>query len=667
MSSLCSLSNLTITTRNAQSTKATRIEYDPNGLIRNKTSCARSVGTTIQLEKLFHSLPVRHKEFIKNLKREYHKLMYIVQSYCLISEGIKLSCFHVMQDKSTKLMSTQSTQSKNNLKSNIIEIFGSSAMSNMVQFDQTEPDSDILLEFKISKPPNKLLETQESESNVTMCTTAQSQSQYANVFKIDGYISDCGHNNGRSASDRQYIYVNKRPCDHSKITKLINEIFHQFNRNQYPMFVLNVTMNSSDVDVNVTPDKLQMFFKNENILLAIIKSSLLKMYTKSFKNLNLDESSLSQNSKILTYFSPQVTNEPKKTSLVIENISHISSDDEMETKTNEKKRTRKETKASDTSNSESPPTPQSSKLPKLKSATTATTATKTASPFFQPKFFLHEYSKSKTQNSTATEVTPLAPPASTSAFCLKDKLNLFQNRIGATDCNVSMASDLNESVAERIDLHLCNRQEALLDTPPVPRGFKRHKTNEKIDQENVNSSILDESTSIQDFVVTKKSKPTQIETPNLIYDTLEITQSGPSQLESTKIMNSTQSLPQSSMPSTLAAISKRKSKTIGFNLETFMKEQKEIIDHLKQQTEEEKINKEKELHKLIILTKNLFEFKYRKKRVRFLTLKSNYIGYLVYHLKIVKKKESSFNFINQKFFKLIASVFPSFAQKTYIN
>ena len=71
------------------------------------------------------------------------------------------------------------------------------------------------------------------------------------------------------------------------------------------MFVLNVTMNSSDVDV--TPDKLQMFFKNENILLEIIKSSLLKMYTKSFKNLNLDESSLSQNSKILTYFSPQVT------------------------------------------------------------------------------------------------------------------------------------------------------------------------------------------------------------------------------------------------------------------------------------------------------------------------------------------------------------------------
>lgn len=109
-------------TRNAKSTKATKIEYDQNGMIKTKTSCARSVGTTVQLEKLFYSLPVRHKEFLKNLKKDYHKLLYVVQSYCLISEGIKLSLYHVMQDKSTKLMSTQS---KNNLKDNIIEIFGS--------------------------------------------------------------------------------------------------------------------------------------------------------------------------------------------------------------------------------------------------------------------------------------------------------------------------------------------------------------------------------------------------------------------------------------------------------------------------------------------------------------------------------------------------------------
>ncbi len=134
-----------------------------------------------------------------------------------------------------------------------------------------------------------------------------------------------------------YIYI-RRPCDHSKITKLINEIFHQFNRNQYPMFVLNIVMDSKNVDVNVTPDKLQMFFKNENILLAIIKSSLLNMYTKSFKNLNLDESSFQSqksNAKILTYFSPKITStnkmnennsQSKKLNLAID--KEISTDDD---------------------------------------------------------------------------------------------------------------------------------------------------------------------------------------------------------------------------------------------------------------------------------------------------------------------------------------------------
>lgn len=38
------------------------------------------------------------------------------------------------------------------------------------------------------------------------------------------------------------------------------------------------------VDVNVTPDKRKLFLENEQILLAVIKSSLLKMYQKNIQN-----------------------------------------------------------------------------------------------------------------------------------------------------------------------------------------------------------------------------------------------------------------------------------------------------------------------------------------------------------------------------------------------
>lgn len=300
---------MTIITRHSSTIVATRLDYDKNGLIKSKSQCARSVGTTVILEKLFHTLPVRHKEFQKNLKREYHKLTHVIQCYCLISEGVKLSCSNIIADKSTKIMSTHS---KNSLKENIIEIFGLSTFTSLVKFEQTEPDEEILVEFKLKSAVSLPREEEVNDSSIineiienSIIETTSSSKLYANLFQIEGFISSCSHNQGRSAPDRQYIYVNKRPCDHSKITKLINEIFHQFNRTQYPMFVLNVNMDSNNVDVNVTPDKLQMFFKNENALLAVLKASVLKIYNRIFKSINISDSSFNSpksNSLMTSFF-----------------------------------------------------------------------------------------------------------------------------------------------------------------------------------------------------------------------------------------------------------------------------------------------------------------------------------------------------------------------------
>jgi len=186
-----------------------------------------------------------------------------------------------------------STYSKNDLKSNIIEIFGLSAINSMVKVVQSEPDEDILVEYKLKSP------TSNPDQPVA-------ETHYSDLLQIEGYISSCAHGSGRSAPDRQYIYINKRPCDHSRITKLINEIFHQYNRTQYPMFVLNLKMRSENVDVNVTPDKLQMFIRHEAELLAVMKASLLKMYGEAFKTLNLNSSTLvneNLSQKIVTFFS----------------------------------------------------------------------------------------------------------------------------------------------------------------------------------------------------------------------------------------------------------------------------------------------------------------------------------------------------------------------------
>lgn len=89
LSSLCALSDLAIVTRHSSAPHAIKIEYDHNGSIKTETPAARDVGTTVSLSNLFSSLPVRRKEFTKNLKREYGKMCQLLYAYCLVSKGVK--------------------------------------------------------------------------------------------------------------------------------------------------------------------------------------------------------------------------------------------------------------------------------------------------------------------------------------------------------------------------------------------------------------------------------------------------------------------------------------------------------------------------------------------------------------------------------------------------
>lgn len=50
-------------------------------------------------------------------------------------------------------------------------------------------------------------------------------------------------------------------------------MYHQYNRHQFPFVMLNILLKEDDVDINVTPDKRQIFINNEKLLLATIKVS----------------------------------------------------------------------------------------------------------------------------------------------------------------------------------------------------------------------------------------------------------------------------------------------------------------------------------------------------------------------------------------------------------
>eukprot|EP00102_Acyrthosiphon_pisum_P007905 XP_003243755.1 PREDICTED: mismatch repair endonuclease PMS2 [Acyrthosiphon pisum] len=63
-----------------------------------------------------------------------------------------------------------------------------------------------------------------------------------------------------------------------QVIKTVNEVYHQYNQNQYPFVYLNITIARAEVDINVTPDKRQIFLSNENYLVSIIKASLNRLF-----------------------------------------------------------------------------------------------------------------------------------------------------------------------------------------------------------------------------------------------------------------------------------------------------------------------------------------------------------------------------------------------------
>ncbi|CAH1398184.1 unnamed protein product [Nezara viridula] len=274
LSSLCALSELSVVTRHESENCGTALTFDRNGHIIDQKQHARQIGTTVTLTNLFSALPVRQKEFHKNLKREFNKMTQLLSAYCLVSTGVKISCVNQTKSSRTTFLSTQGCKT---VKENISCLFGAKQLSSLLEIKQTLPNDEILAELQVSEED--------------FCD-----------FTLEGYISSCAHGSGRGSNDRQFYFINSRPCEPQKITKQVNEVYHQFNSHQYPFVFLNINVTKGSVDINVTPDKRKVFLTEEKLLLALIKASILHLFEKipstfSYNNVSICRNEPPKNSE----------------------------------------------------------------------------------------------------------------------------------------------------------------------------------------------------------------------------------------------------------------------------------------------------------------------------------------------------------------------------------
>ncbi|CAK9818552.1 Mismatch repair endonuclease PMS2 [Anthophora plagiata] len=284
LSSLSSLANLSIVTRHAMSEHGFKLEFDHNGILQKKEPCAREVGTTVHVKNIFKYLPVRAKEFERNLKKEYARAIQVLYSYCLVSTNTKITCSNSVSGKVPNVV--VNTASSSNILNNINTVFGKKSLNGLVKLELLPPDEATLHEYNL--PKNTVVD-----------------------FEWDCYISSCDHDVGRSTSDRQFFYVNGRPCDLTSVSKLINHIYHRYNNKQYPFVYLNLMLDKQSTDINVTPNKRVIFCIQERLILATLKFSLTTTWDKLQGNFTV-KSVPEQNFGLKRVISPTNADRPTK-------------------------------------------------------------------------------------------------------------------------------------------------------------------------------------------------------------------------------------------------------------------------------------------------------------------------------------------------------------------
>ncbi|KAL5513934.1 hypothetical protein ACEPAG_2695 [Sanghuangporus baumii] len=258
--SLCALSErVTITTATAkEAPMGTILDFDKTGKVKSHSGkTARQRGTTVYVEGLFSPLPVRRKELQRNSKREFGKALNLLSAYALVpcskeNKGVRLNVVHIL-DKGRKSDQIR-TDGKPSLKASISSLWGPKQVESLTELNL---DLEVLPEKTVLRRKCNA----DHDGSVTK-------------IQIRGFISKFSSGHGRAGTDRQFFFINGRPCNPSKIQKAFNEVYRSFNTNQSPFIVADFIVPTNSYDINVSPDKRTILLHSENALVDALKGAL---------------------------------------------------------------------------------------------------------------------------------------------------------------------------------------------------------------------------------------------------------------------------------------------------------------------------------------------------------------------------------------------------------
>ncbi|KAK3752397.1 hypothetical protein QZH41_008599 [Actinostola sp. cb2023] len=234
--SLCSVGNVTITTKTKDNVVAQRFTLGQAGQILSTKPTPSSTGTTVVVNNLFKNLPVR-KQFLsssKKCKEELKKIEELAMAFGSVHPGVRIVLCH------NKSIIWQKGK-VSDYKTSLMAVFGTSVMSHMEKIEYKDEEYGFEMIGYLPKP--------DSDPNV-MC---------------------------RTNNDRGFIFINNRPVMMKAISQLVRQHYSQAGQ-KYPVMFLSIKVPPDGVDVNLEPNKTRVLLTEKERILEAIKVVLGKFY-----------------------------------------------------------------------------------------------------------------------------------------------------------------------------------------------------------------------------------------------------------------------------------------------------------------------------------------------------------------------------------------------------
>jgi len=239
LASIASISKLTLTSRATLASSANEIQIEGGKIIAEKVS-PHPIGTTVLVKYLFYQTPARLK-FLKSAETESTHIVDHVYRVALANPNRAIRLFH----NGNKMVSTESSTDGNK---KIADLFGAD----------------------VAKSCFKIVER-------TGC----------GAIAVSGYL---GHPQiSRSHQRHIYFFVNGRAVKDKIMTHAVMEAHRDaLMRGRYPFVVLNLTVPSEMVDVNVHPTKAEVRFSNSSLIHQAVTEAVRKtLESKPWENIPL--------------------------------------------------------------------------------------------------------------------------------------------------------------------------------------------------------------------------------------------------------------------------------------------------------------------------------------------------------------------------------------------